>query len=30
LTREGRRHFADELAYWRRMSHAINLVLDAV
>jgi transcriptional regulator len=30
LTREGRKHFADELAEWRRMSHAINLVLDAV
>jgi PadR family transcriptional regulator, regulatory protein PadR len=29
LTRDGRRHFADELAVWRRMSHAINLVLDA-
>jgi DNA-binding PadR family transcriptional regulator len=29
LTREGRKHFADELAQWRRMSHAINLVLDA-
>ena len=29
LTREGRKHFADELAYWRRMSRAINLVLDA-
>jgi PadR family transcriptional regulator, regulatory protein PadR len=29
LTREGRRHFADELANWRRISHAINLVLDA-
>ncbi|HUE84684.1 MAG TPA: PadR family transcriptional regulator [Vicinamibacterales bacterium] len=29
LTRDGRTHFADELAQWRRMSHAINLVLDA-
>jgi PadR family transcriptional regulator, regulatory protein PadR len=29
LTREGRKHFADELAQWRRMSQAINLVLDA-
>ena len=29
LTREGRKHLADELAHWRRMSHAINLVLDA-
>ena len=29
LTRLGRKHFADELAQWRRMSHAINLVLDA-
>lgn len=29
LTREGRRQFAEELAEWRRMSHAINLVLDA-
>jgi transcriptional regulator len=29
LTREGRKHFAGELAHWRRMSHAINLVLDA-
>ena len=29
LTRQGRKHFADELAQWRRMSHAINLVLDA-
>jgi PadR family transcriptional regulator PadR len=29
LTRDGRRHFADELASWRRMSRAINLVLDA-
>jgi PadR family transcriptional regulator PadR len=29
LTREGRKYFADELASWRRMSRAINLVLDA-
>ena len=29
LTRAGRKHFTDELAQWRRMSHAINLVLDA-
>jgi len=29
LTREGRKYLADELAYWRRMSRAINLVLDA-
>src|SRR5918998_4201209 len=29
LTRDGRKHFADELASWRRMSQAINLVLDA-
>ena len=29
LTREGRRYFADELASWRRMSRAINLVLEA-
>ena len=29
LTREGRRYFADELAQWRRLSRAINLVLDA-
>ena len=29
LTRQGRRYFADELAHWRRMSRAINLVLDA-
>jgi DNA-binding PadR family transcriptional regulator len=29
LTRTGRRHFADELAQWRRMSRAVNLVLDA-
>ena len=29
LTRAGRQHFADELAQWRRMSHAIDLVLNA-
>ena len=29
LTREGRKYFAEELAGWRRMSHAINLVLEA-
>jgi PadR family transcriptional regulator PadR len=29
LTREGRRYFADEVANWRRLSRAINLVLDA-
>ena len=29
LTREGRKHFAEELAQWRRMSHAINRVLEA-
>jgi PadR family transcriptional regulator PadR len=29
LTRDGRKHFAVELAEWRRMSQAINLVLDA-
>jgi transcriptional regulator len=28
LTREGRKRFADEVALWRRLSHAINLVLD--
>src|ERR1044072_8014857 len=28
LTREGRRQFADELAQWRRMSRAVDLVLD--
>ena len=30
LTRDGRRYFADELAQWRRLSRAINLILDAV
>jgi PadR family transcriptional regulator, regulatory protein PadR len=29
LTRTGRRHFNEELAQWRRMARAINLVLDA-
>ena len=29
LTREGRKHFAGELADWKRISRAINLVLDA-
>ncbi len=29
LTREGRRHFSDELSQWRRMSRAINLVFEA-
>ena len=29
LTRKGRRHFTDELAQWRRMSRAVNLVLEA-
>jgi transcriptional regulator len=29
LTRTGRKHFEDELASWRRMSRAINLVLEA-
>ena len=29
LTRGGRRHFTDELAQWRRMSRAVNLVLEA-
>jgi PadR family transcriptional regulator, regulatory protein PadR len=29
LTRSGRAHFAEELASWRRMSRAINLVLEA-
>ena len=29
LTRAGRRHFADELAEWRRISQAIDLVLAA-
>jgi hypothetical protein len=29
MTRAGRRKLGDELAQWRRMSRAINLVLDA-
>ena len=29
LTRDGRRYFTSEVAGWRRMSRAINLVLDA-
>ena len=29
LTREGRRRLQDELQQWQRMSHAINLVLEA-
>jgi PadR family transcriptional regulator, regulatory protein PadR len=29
LTRGGRRHFSDELVQWRRMSRAVNLVLEA-
>ena len=29
LTREGRRQIADEIAQWRRMSRAVNLVLEA-
>ena len=29
LTRAGRQHFTVELAEWRRVSHAVNLVLDA-
>jgi PadR family transcriptional regulator, regulatory protein PadR len=29
LTRNGRRQLHDELAQWRRMSRAVNLVLDA-
>ena len=29
LTAHGRRHFSDQLAQWRRMSRAINLVLQA-
>jgi transcriptional regulator len=29
LTRGGRRHLDDELEQWRRLSHAINLVLAA-
>ena len=29
LTPGGRRQLNEEIAYWRRMSHAINLVLEA-
>jgi PadR family transcriptional regulator, regulatory protein PadR len=29
LTRRGRKQFTDELAQWRRMSRAVNLVLEA-
>jgi PadR family transcriptional regulator PadR len=29
LTRQGRKQLTDELAQWRRMSRAINLVIDA-
>jgi PadR family transcriptional regulator, regulatory protein PadR len=29
LTRSGRRHFSTELVQWRRMSRAVNLVLEA-
>ena len=29
LTRAGRRQLDDELAHWRRVSRAVNLVLDA-
>ena len=29
LTRAGRQHFNDELAEWRRVSRAVNLVLEA-
>lgn len=29
LTRKGRHQFSDELTQWRRMSRAVNLVLDA-
>ena len=29
LTKDGRRHFAEELANWRRLSRAINLILEA-
>jgi PadR family transcriptional regulator PadR len=29
LTREGRKQFTDEIAQWKRMSRAVNLVLDA-
>ena len=29
LTRTGKRHLNDELEYWRRISRAVNLVLEA-
>jgi PadR family transcriptional regulator, regulatory protein PadR len=29
LTREGRKQFNDEIVQWKRMSRAVNLVLDA-
>jgi PadR family transcriptional regulator, regulatory protein PadR len=29
LTKDGRRHFVEELANWRRLSRAINLILEA-
>ena len=29
LTAAGRRHFETELTHWRRLSHAVNLVLQA-
>jgi DNA-binding PadR family transcriptional regulator len=29
LTRAGRQHFSDELAQWRRVSRAVNLILEA-
>lgn len=29
LTRAGRQHFTDELAQWRRVSRAVNLILEA-
>ena len=29
LTREGRKQFTDEIAQWKRMSRAVNMVLDA-
>jgi PadR family transcriptional regulator len=29
LTREGRRQVGEEIAHWRRLSRAVNLVLDA-
>jgi transcriptional regulator len=29
LTKDGRKYFAEEIASWRRVSRAINLVLDA-